>query len=137
MCGQQMLPPGVLADILNRTCANRPTVAVLSACFSGVFVAPLAASDRMILTAARPDRTSFGCGEADVYTFFDTCFLQELPKAMGFSDLAKAVRICVKDREDREGVSPASEPQLFVGAQLRPILDLYPFDRPGSGQPAR
>ena len=135
--GKQMLAPGVLADILNRTCANRPTVAVISACFSGVFVAPLAAADRMIMTAARPDRTSFGCGEADVYTFFDACFLQELPKAIGFNDLAKGVRTCVKDREKREGVYPASEPQLYIGAQLRPILALYPFAKPGSGQPTR
>lgn len=135
--GDQILAPGVLAEIVNRTCADRPTVAVISACFSGVFVPPLASADRMILTAARPDRTSFGCGEADVYTFFDACFLQEMPKAMGFPALANAVRACVSERESREGVSPASEPQLFIGTHLRPILALYPFAKPSGSQPSR
>ena len=135
--GEQLLAPGILAEIINRTCADRPTVAVISACYSGVFVPPLAGSDRMILTAARPDRTSFGCGEADVYTFFDNCFLQEMPKAQGFPALANGVRACVRDRESREGVSPASEPQLFIGPHLRPVLGLYPFAKPSTAQPSR
>src|SRR5450432_829432 len=64
---QHFLPPGVLATIVDTTCGQRPTVVIISACFSGVFVPALAGPNRMVLTAARPDRSSFGCGEADKY----------------------------------------------------------------------
>jgi hypothetical protein len=124
---ENILPPGILAAMLDRTCGTRPTVVVISACFSGVFVPYLATGNRMVLTAARPDRTSFGCGETDKYPYFDDCFLQTSPKAKDFPALASSVQACVAAREIKEGVAPPSEPQLFIGAQLRPILPLYPF----------
>lgn len=124
---QSILPPGVLSAILDQTCGARPTIAVISACYSGVFVPDLGASNRMVLTAARPDRTSFGCGESNRYPFFDECFLQSAPSAKDFPALARKVQTCVADRETLEKVSPPSEPQLFIGAQLRPVLPLYAF----------
>lgn len=124
---EDILPPGILATMLDRTCGTRPTVVVLSACFSGVFVPYLATGNRMILTAARPDRTSFGCGETNKYPFFDECFLQTVGSAKNFPTLAGAVQSCVAEREIKEGMTPPSEPQLFIGAQLRPILPLYSF----------
>lgn len=123
----QILPPGILGQMLDRACAGRPTVVVISACFSGIFVPQLAAPNRMILTAARPDRTSFGCGEGNRYPFFDDCFLSSMAKASDFAVLAPAVRECVRVREIAEKMSPPSEPQIFVGAQLRPMLPLYAF----------
>lgn len=125
--GKGMLAPSVLAAMLDRTCGRRPTIVVISACFSGVFVPQLAAANRMVLTAARPDRTSFGCGESDRYPFFDECFLQAMPKSPDFSALGASVRDCVRRREIAEKVSPPSEPQVYVGAELRPILPLYGF----------
>lgn len=125
--GERILAPRALADMLDRTCGPRPTVVVISACFSGVFVPHLAAANRMILTAARRDRTSFGCGEADRYPYFDECFLQSMPASASFPALADRVRTCVAEREVREGASPPSEPQLFVGAELRPMLPLLGF----------
>lgn len=124
---QSILPPGILASMLDRTCGSRPTIAVISACFSGVFVPDLGAPNRMVLTAARPDRTSFGCGASNRYPFFDECFLQSTPSARDFPSLAARVRVCVAEREIKEGVRPPSEPQLFIGAQLRPVLPLYAF----------
>jgi Peptidase C13 family. len=129
---KRILPPGVLAAMLDQTCGRRPTVVVISACFSGIFIAPLAAPNRMVLTAARPDRTSFGCGEADKYPYFDDCFLSTIGQSADFQALALATRECVRQRELAEKVSPPSEPQLFVGPELRPILPLYGFPR-GSG----
>ena len=124
---QSILPPDILAAILDRTCGTRPTIAVISACFSGVFVPDLSAPNRMVLTAARPDRTSFGCGESNRYPFFDECFLQSTPSAKDFASLAGQVRVCVAEREIKEGIRPPSEPQLFIGPQLRPVLPLYAF----------
>ncbi len=122
---QQFLPPAVLAQMVDTTCGKRPTVVIVSACFSGVFVPALAGSNRMILTAARPDRSSFGCGEADKYPYFDQCVLESLPGAANFAALGPSVQACVAARETKEGMKPASEPQLFIGAALRPMLPLY------------
>jgi len=132
---QIILPPGILAAMIDRTCGTRPTVVVISACFSGVFIPQLAGANRMILTAARPDRTSFGCGEADKYPYFDDCFLQTVRKSQDFPGLASQVQACVAAREAKEGMTPPSEPQLWIGPALRPMLPLLAFS-PASGAPA-
>jgi hypothetical protein len=124
---RQILTPGLLGRILDATCQNRPTVVIMSACFSGIFVRPLAHPNRMILTAARPDRTSFGCGEDNVYPFFDDCVLKSSPAARDFAALASAVKTCVAVREVAEGMKPPSEPQIWIGGELRPMLPLYTF----------
>lgn len=124
---EQILSPRILARMLDATCQDRPTVVILSACFSGVFVRPLAQPNRMILTAARPDRTSFGCGEDSVYPFFDDCVLKTSPGVRDFAALAGAVRTCVARREKAEGMEPPSEPQIWIGGELRPILPLFTF----------
>ena len=126
----QILTPGVLGRIIDAACPNRPTIVIMSACYSGVFVRPLAQSNRMILTAARPDRTSFGCGEDNVYPFFDDCVLKSSPSAKDFATLAGAVKTCVAVREVAEGMRPPSEPQIWIGGELRPMLPLYAFPRP-------
>jgi hypothetical protein len=123
----ELLVPSVLALMLDQACGGRPTIVVISACFSGVFVPEIAAPNRMVLTAARADRSSFGCGQADRYPYFDDCFLQSFPTAHDFRALATAVQACVARREAETGMSPPSEPQLSIGARLRPLLPLYPL----------
>jgi hypothetical protein len=125
-----LLTPGVLAGMLDNACGKRPTVVVISACFSGVYVPQLAQPNRMVLTAARPDRTSFGCGQDNKYPYFDDCFLSSMPAAHDFSALAGAVRECVRVREVSEKMSPPSEPQIWVGGELRPVLPLLAFQPP-------
>ena len=65
----------------------------------------------MVLTAARPDRASFGCGEEDHYTFFDTCMLGEVPAdARDFADLGAAVpglRGAPREGRDQSAVGAA------------------------------
>ena len=124
---QGFIAPGVMAQMVNTTCGKRPTVVIISACFSGAFVPALAGPNRMILTAARPDRSSFGCGEADRYPYFDQCILESMPAAGDFAGLASTVNACVTKREAKEGMKPPSEPQLYIGAQLRPLLPFYPL----------
>jgi hypothetical protein len=130
--GDGVLTPGQLAVLLRRTCGDRPTVAVISACYSGVFTGALAGANRMVLTAARPDRNSFGCGEDQIYPFFDGCVIESLPEARDLLDLAQRARVCVARRELEEGAAPPSEPQLRVGASLQLLLPLVRF----SGAPA-
>ena len=128
------LPPPVLARLLNGTCRDRPTVVMISACFSGVYVPALSAPNRLVVTAARRDRTSFGCGEDDTYPFFDGCVLETLPRAPDFLALGRAVQACVSRRETELKLSPASEPQISAGARIRPLLPLLPLN--SAPQPA-
>jgi hypothetical protein len=124
-----VLPPPLLAAMIDDACPARPTIVVVSACFSGVFVRPLQKDDRMILTAARSDRTSFGCSEDDKYPYFDDCFLSSATTAHDFAALGRAAQACVARKERDTGMEPASEPQLWIGPGLRPLLPLYAFPR--------
>ncbi len=125
--GRGVWSPGDLGHLVDAACGDRPTVVIIAACFSGVFVPDMDGPNRMVLTAARPDRASFGCGEADRYTFFDTCLLQTLPHAQDFAALGPKVQACVAKREADLGADPPSEPQFRIGAALRPMLPLYRF----------
>jgi hypothetical protein len=130
LVGARTWTPNIMAAVVDNTCGARPAVIVISACFSGVFVPLLADPDRMVLTAARPDRASFGCGESDHYTYFDGCVLQEIGPAHDFGALGRAVQGCVARHEHDMNASPPSEPQLAIGAALRPMLPLYAFANP-------
>ncbi|HJV43797.1 C13 family peptidase [Caulobacter sp.] len=127
--GKTILRPQLLAAMLDQACPNRPSIVVVSACFSGVFIPPLQKSDRLVLTAARSDRASFGCGESDKYPYFDDCFLSAAPTARDFTALGAGAQACVARREKETGAEPPSEPQVWIGAALRPMLPLYAFDR--------
>jgi hypothetical protein len=125
--GAALFSPAGLSRMVDEVCGARPTVVILSACFSGVFIPALADSNRVILTAARPDRTSFGCTQNDKYPYYDDCILSSFPQVSDFAALAAAARVCVGQREIKEGAKPPSEPQLFIGAGIRPYLPFYSF----------
>jgi hypothetical protein len=135
--GDGMMGPQVTRVMLDSLCGMRPTVVVISACYSGVFVPALAAPNRMVLTAARPDRSSFGCGEADKYPYFDDCMLQSLPTAQDFATLGRSVQTCVAKRETAEHVGPPSEPQMYIGGDLRPELPLMALQTYPPAPPTR
>jgi Peptidase C13 family len=122
LLGGIFLRPIDLAHIVDGSCGKRPTVVILSACFSGAFVPALAGDNRMIMTAARADRTSFGCGQDSKYPYFDTCVIANLRSAGGFLALADRVRDCVSKAESDTGMSPPSEPQVFVGSKIAASL---------------
>lgn len=123
--GERLLTPAALAGVIDGACGARPSVVVISACYSGVFVPALAEPDRLVITAARRDRSSFGCGESDKYPFFDGCILQSLPHAGDFLILARQARACVARRERATGMRPPSEPQIVVGTRFHsPTLKL-------------
>ncbi|HEX2582387.1 MAG TPA: C13 family peptidase [Dongiaceae bacterium] len=112
------LQPGELAAILDSQCASLPTVVIVSACFSGVFAdTPMAAPNRIILTAARADRTSFGCSAEEKYTYYDDCLLRSWAKSTNWQGLYFNVRRCIADKERGADFTP-SEPQGFFGASV-------------------
>ena len=115
---QGVLDPDKLGKIVGNACGAKPSMIVMSSRFSGQFVPTLAGDNRVVLTAARPDRTSFGCGEADQYTFFDDCFLRALPLSGDFAMLGGLTRQCVAVREQQMQATPPSEPQLSIGPNV-------------------
>lgn len=125
-----LLSPAGLGRMVDDACGKRPTVVIVSACFSGVFLPAVSSPNRLVMTAARPDRSSFGCTEDDRYPYFDACVLESLPQARDFADLAGRARRCVDAREKAEKLTPASEPQVRIGGTIGPMLPLYTFDPP-------
>ena len=115
---QDVMGPGTFGKIVQNACGAKPSVIVMSSCFSGQFVPALEGENRMVLSAARAERTSFGCGELDQYTFFDDCFLRALPMADDFPKLGDLTRQCVAFREKQMNATPPSEPQLSVGPKV-------------------
>jgi hypothetical protein len=108
--------PDQLAQALSRGCAAVPTVVVVSACYSGGFATgKMAKPNRIVLTAARNDRPSFGCQVHRVYNFFDECLLGALPKSATWRAVADGSRECVHRIERALGERP-SEPQAYFGA---------------------
>lgn len=124
------LSPADMARLVRGWCGDRPTVVVMSACYSGVFKEALSGPNRIVMTAASRVTSSFGCGADSKYPYFDGCVLESLPKASDFLTLAHATRACVTRRETEENLTPPSEPQFFVGANMQLMAPTLRFNRP-------
>lgn len=113
------LDPSALGRMLDQGCGSAPTVAIVSGCYSGIFIGRATeAPNRIILTAARDDRTSFGCSAEERFTYFDDCLFQSWPKSGTFAALYRAIDACVRTKENELGMSPHSEPQASFGNQV-------------------
>jgi hypothetical protein len=109
-----------MESMLN-ACAQRPTVLVVSACYSGVYLRPgITRPERIVMTASAADLTSFGCSNNNRYTFFDQCFLDGWSRNSQWGTLADAIGRCVRDTE-RSGGFPSSDAQFFFGPGLREL----------------
>ena len=100
-----------------------PAVIVVSACHSGSFIDDIAAPDRLVITAARGDRTSFGCRDGAEWTEFGESFFDRALRAD--PDPRKAFPVAAEDvarKEAADGLTP-SLPQISEGAEIGAVLD--------------
>jgi hypothetical protein len=68
------------------------------------------------MTASAFDRTSFGCGnESDATYFGDALFQHALRFDDSFVSAFGKARERIAERERAQGVSPPSNPQIYVG----------------------
>ena len=115
----EFLQPAGLAQALSAGCASAPTVVIVSGCFSGAFTR-IRAPNRIVSTAARSDRPSFGCQADRTYAVFDECLLAALPRSATWRAVFKATTGCVRGREGELEVVP-SQPQASFGARVRDL----------------
>jgi len=93
---------------------DRDKIIVISACYSGGYIAPLKDERTVIMTAARADRVSFGCSEEADFTYFgDALFAEALNQTDDLKQAFELARSSVAERERREGFE-ASEPQFWA-----------------------
>lgn len=119
--GQDSLTPDRLNQMLKNACGNRPTVLLVSACYSGIFAEPkMEAPNRIILTAARKDKTSFGCGAEEVYTYWDACLVTTLPTVRTWLELSQKIEKCIELKEGA-GSFARSYPQARFGADVKDL----------------
>lgn len=115
----EMLRPGALARALASGCGAAPTVVVVSGCYSGAFArGVMAAPNRIVLTAARADRPSFGCAAERTYTVYDSCLLGVLPHATTWRRVFSEIRSCVELHERQLDTDP-SYPQAWFGRAVK------------------
>jgi hypothetical protein len=74
----------------------------------------MAKPNRVILTAARSDRPSFGCQPHRTYNFFDECLLGALPRSATWRAAFDGATGCVRRMERALGARP-SGPQAYFG----------------------
>lgn len=123
--GQYPLFPADLDRILTDTCGDRPTVVMVSACYSGIFINDaMKKPNRIILTAARADRTSFGCSAEAEYTYWDSCLIDSFEDVISrgnqsWQGLYTDVKSCIEQKE--AGYVTPSLPQAFFGEEVKEL----------------
>lgn len=115
-----------LAAMLDRAGVKRRII-VISACFADSWTPKLASNTTIVLSAARRDRTSFGCDLESPITFFGHALLEEsirpgVSLAAAFANAKKAIAA----RELAEHMTPPSEPQASIGRDMAGLWGLMP-----------
>lgn len=103
----------------------RKQVVVVSACYSGGFVAPLQGPTTWVLTASRADRTSFGCADENDFTYFGRALFKEsLPQAASLSDAFAQAKTLVEQWEAKlpSAAQESAEPLAKAG-DAKPLAD--------------
>jgi len=117
--------PDDLADTLKTKPAIRWKVLVVNACYSGGFVDALRDDSTLVITSAREDRTSFGCGADSDITYFGKAFLAEalndttsIPQA--FAQAKQSIDAWETADEDEH-----SEPQIASTRSIEAKLEAW------------
>jgi Peptidase C13 family len=98
---------------------GKPTLLLISACYSGSLLEPVAGVSRIIMTAAAKDRNSFGCDFQSSNTFFiDALLNQATVLDQSLIQLMQNARSDLYGREQKLKLLP-SLPQISVGSAVR------------------
>jgi hypothetical protein len=117
----EILSPPALTALLRGT-GVRHRIVIISACYSGVFLGPLANDDSLVITAADSKHSSFGCQDKVKWTYFGDAFFNTALRHT--ADLRQAfdeARTIVRQRERRYHLVP-SNPQIAGGKNIDELL---------------
>lgn len=117
------ISPGDLRKALDNA-GIRHRVVVISACYSGGWVGPVADDHTLVMTAADANRTSYGCGALSELTFFGRAvFDEQLRRTHSLEQAFAAAVPVIRQRENEAGKDDGfSDPQIHVGTTIRPVL---------------
>ncbi|MEM9741566.1 MAG: C13 family peptidase [Pseudomonadota bacterium] len=131
------LTPKALRLALDRA-GIRWRVIIVSACYAGGFIPELATPESVVVAAAAPDRTSFGCSDQRELTYFGEAFLRDSLLYLPTLDQAfEQANVLVTAREKEEGFQP-SRPQAHFGTAISAQLDSWlrpPCEPTAPGRP--
>jgi Peptidase C13 family len=128
------LPTEVVTDLTPQEVATvldhegiKNRIVIVSACFSGTFVPPLANDNTIVLTAADAKSTSFGCAPERDWTYFgDAFFRQSLRPGRDFQRAFDNAHVLIQGWELMDGARP-SNPQAHFGpvlvSKLAPLFE--------------
>jgi Peptidase C13 family len=124
----KQITPKSLSQALDKAkIKNR--VIIISACHSGSFIPALKNENTIVMAAASPEKTSFGCSNERDWTYFgDALINHALRKTKSFTAAFEQAREQISDWEKEQQLIP-SEPQMFAGAEIVKLLD---NPRPGA-----
>lgn len=105
-------------------------IVIVSACYAGTWIEPLHSPDTIVITAARADRTSFGCDDDRQFTVFGEAFINGSLRhgaslQQAFDDLKRRV-----DNEEKKSGARPSLPQVFVGQRMQSAWTAQGFAPP-------
>jgi hypothetical protein len=117
-----------LGKLLKET-GIRWKVVVVSACYSGGFIDPVKDDHTLVITAARHDRSSFGCADENDFTYFGRAFFKDaLPSSSSFQDAFRKAEVLIREREaadQKAGSGTTEENHSFPQLQESPAVAQY------------
>jgi hypothetical protein len=119
----ELTPQQVAATLDGAGIKNR--IVIVSACYAGIFVPPLANDTTIVLTAADAKSTSFGCAPERDWTYFgDAFFRQSMRPGRDLQHAFDNARVLIQGWELMDQ-APPSNPQAHFGPAL--VAKLAPF----------
>jgi Tfp pilus assembly protein PilF len=134
---EETLSPINLVTALNDAPA-RYRVIIVSACYSGVFIRPLADPNTLVITAADSTHSSFGCRNGNQWTYFGDAFFNTALRHTANLRAAFAEATSLVRKRERAKRLAASNPQMSGGENVEHVLRGEPdqvtaYARDGSG----
>jgi hypothetical protein len=123
------LAPEDVAAVLDRE-GIKNRIVVVSACYSGVFIKPLANDNTIVITAADEKSTSFGCSNEREWTYFgDAFFNHNLRPGVSIEEAFLDAKVTIGQWEAAEGLTPLNPQGHFGPALMAKLARVYGSSR--------
>ena len=123
------LAPEDVAAVLDRE-GIKNRIVVVSACYSGVFVKPLANDNTIVVTAADEKSSSFGCSSEREWTYFgDAFFNHNLRPDVSIEEAFRHAKVTIGQWEAADGLTPSNPQGHFGPALMAKLARVYGTSR--------